>query len=628
MPKQSALTTHCLRSLTLAMICSLSQIAAAQEPTVAREQLNALLWQQRAAEYQGSALQTYRMAGARLSSVKNNGRTASMEQRDMGGFKSKPPAIVLDIDETVLDNTPFNARLVRTGQTFQAEDWGRWVEAAQAKPVPGAREFIEQARKAKFRVVFITNRECNKNGGYDAQGKSLDCPQKPRTLDNLESALGYRPAASDLLMRYELKDRDESDKKARRMEIARTHRIALLIGDDLNDFIRRADYSPENHAGFWGAGSGAAWIVIPNAIYGSWERAFAGLPQKYAGLNTWEPAQVGVGQLKVLSWNLEWLSAPAELERLGFWSECEARGWPNAKLRDELPFCDVYKRDGILNATEYEQKKLAALRARLAELAAGGVDIFAVQETASPEALRAVLPAGYQVACFTTRVDAQNLGYAVREAAGLKTQCKEIAALSQEGNPAVQRPVRRGLELNIAHRAEEGAPALSLLNVHLKSGCVQGRMDGTNGNCPTLQQQAPSIEAWIEEKAANGQPFAIVGDWNRDLDAEIAGNFPARGDGTDPTGPLANPTAVRNIWPEINDQNPLASSMDLAATDRSAAKIKPTCHDVLDQLGVSLLLKAQLAPESLQDNRVPATLLSRPAGASDHCPLSVEFRFR
>jgi 5'-nucleotidase (lipoprotein e(P4) family) len=606
-----------LTFMACVIIACVNMSAVAQAPTGAREQLNAILWQQRAVEYRATALQVYRQAGARLASVKNNGLTASVEQQRAGGFRSKRPAVVLDIDETVLDNTPFNALLVREGRSFDPLDWGQWVMAARAAAVPGAREFIQRARAARFRVIFITNRECNRTGAYNAQGRSLDCPQKRATLDNLETALGFRPADADLLMRFEVQGRDDSDKQARRLEVARTHRIAMLIGDDLNDFIRRADYTPENHGNFWGAASGAAWYALPNAIYGSWERGFPDIAQKYAGLNVWDaPEPPPSARLQVVSWNLEWLADPAMLQSSGFWTQCAAQGFPNLKLRDDLPFCDVYKRDGILTPEDYEQKKLVPMRTRLAELAAQSTDVFAVQEVGSAAALNVVLPPGFKVACFTVRVDAQNVGFAIRETSDFEFQCKEIVSLSQESNPAVERPVRRGLELKVSRPRGIVLPrSLTLLNVHLKSSCPTGRMDvTTNSNCATLQQQAPALEAWIEEQAAQNQPFAIIGDWNRDLDA-------------DPSSPL-QPTTLRNLWPELNDLKPPNSAMEVAAVDRNLSRITPTCHDILDQLAISSSLKAQLAPTSLTNGRVPAKLLDRPAAASDHCPLRVEFLYR
>jgi len=658
-------TTHVLRAVLLLTACAfvgaIAALPARAQPVPAREQLNAVLWQQRSAEYRGLALQTWRQATARLAGIRNNGLTASLEQRQAGGFRSKPAAVVLDVDETVLDNTPFQALLLREGRAFDARDWDLWVASARAAAVPGARAFVQRARSLGFRVVFVTNRACNAAGGYDAQGRSLDCPQKASTLDNLAEALGARPAAADLLMRYEQQARDDGDKQARRAEIARTHRIALLAGDDLNDFIRAADYRADEHAGLWGATSGAPWIALPNAVYGSWDKAFPAVEQKYAALEVWQmPPQPPVARLAVVSWNLAWMADPALLDSAGFWTQCAAQGFPpDTKLRDDLPFCDVYKRDGISTPQEYAVKKLAPMRQRLAELAGAGMDVLAVQETGSPAALQAVLPPGYVVACFTTRLDAQNLGFAVREAAGLAVQCREIRSLSQEDNPAITRPVRRGIELVVTW---PGAPArtLALLNVHLKAACPAGRLDGANPNCITLRAQAPALEAWIEEQATAGRPFAVIGDWNRDLEAELAGGFSARSDGTDPTGPL-DVAKLRNLWPEVNDGKPAASLMDLTAMNRSAAGVTPPdapldiadlvaaatrraspagtadaadaadaakCHAILDQMVVSQLLRNQLTRESLVGGRVPAAMLERPPGASDHCPVRMELLYR
>ena len=371
------------------------------------------------------------------------------------------------------------------------------------------------------------------------------------------------------------------------------------------------------------------------------------------------PPQQPTARLAVVSWNLAWMADPALLDSAGFWTQCAAQGFPpDTKLRDDLPFCDVYKRDGINTPQDYATRKLAPLRERLAELAAAGMDVLAGQETGSPDALQAMVPTGYAVPCFTTRIDAQNLGFAVRRAANLTVLCREVRSLSQEDNPAITRPVRRGIELVVMW---PGTPTrtLAVLNVHLKAACPAGRMDGNNFNCITLRAQAPALEAWIEEQANAARPFAIVGDWNRDLEAEAAGGFSARSDGTDPTGPL-DVAKLRNLWPEVNDGKPAASLMDLTAMNRSAASVTvrdapldvadlvasatrgvstaeaaaaaaaaaARCHANLDQMVVSQLLRNEMTRESLVGGRVPAAMLTRPPGASDHCPVRMELLYR
>ena len=88
------------------------------------------------------------------------------------------------------------------------------------------------------------------------------------------------------------------------------------------------------------------------------------------------------------------------------------------------------------------------------------------------------------------------------------------------------------------------------------------------------------------------------------------------------------PTTLRNLWPELNDLKPANSGMEVAAVDRNLSRVSPTCHDNLDQLAINLLFKAQLVPSSLVNGHIPAKLLERPASASDHCPLRVEFLYR
>jgi endonuclease/exonuclease/phosphatase family metal-dependent hydrolase len=329
------------------------------------------------------------------------------------------------------------------------------------------------------------------------------------------------------------------------------------------------------------------------------------------------------GELAVLSWNMEWLADPAALEAADFWRRCADAGHSNRKLQDDLPFCDVFAKRGIETAADYAARKLAPLRKRLAELVdVRGIDVIAVQEVQNAAALRSVLPAGYRIACFTTRVDAQNVGYAVRDALAASVTCREVESLSLEEDPWTDRPLRRGLALEIAMHDTR----VTLLGLHLKSGCPGGPMDSPNrAACRSLQQQAAPLEAWIETQARAGGPFMILGDWNRDLEAEIRGGYPARSDGSAPrTTVVAD--QVRNLWPEINDGDPPESAMTLVAMDRTAAANR-ACHRNLDQIAVSATLIARLNPASLEEGRLPARFETRPVAASDHCPMSTRLVF-
>jgi acid phosphatase len=226
------------------------------------EGLNATLWTQRSAEYRASTEQAYRAASRMVDQgLADPEWTAAPEQEDdQGGL---PPAVILDVDETVLDNSPYQARIIVEGKEYP-EGWDAWVRESSAPPVPGAIEFARRAAQRGVTVFYVTNR---------------DAALEQATERNLES-LGF-PLAADvdvLLMRGE-RDGWGSDKASRRAHVASTHRVLILAGDDLNDFISVSRASIEErdrleaeYASHWGV----KWIMLPNPIYGSWERALYG----------------------------------------------------------------------------------------------------------------------------------------------------------------------------------------------------------------------------------------------------------------------------------------------------------------------------------------------------------------
>ncbi|MBV6416447.1 MAG: Lipoprotein E [Steroidobacteraceae bacterium] len=234
------------------------------------EQLNAVLWTQTAAEHDALTTQVYAQATARLPVLAAPG-SAALEQwgRSPDAIASLPTAIVLDIDETILDNSAFQARQVKARAGFSPADWEHWVDEAAAGPIPGAREFLRAAHSAGHRIFYLTNRACPltpEPAGADP------CPQRTATMRNLV-ALGFPDAGNpdSYLMRNGTPDWRTADKTSRRAAIAQKYRIVALFGDDLRDFVergvfdaRRAELMPM---------FGARWFVLPNPMYGSWERA-------------------------------------------------------------------------------------------------------------------------------------------------------------------------------------------------------------------------------------------------------------------------------------------------------------------------------------------------------------------
>jgi len=267
------------------------------EPIFAAGGDRATLWVRNSSEFRAASETIYRAAGdALVRGLADGAWTAEPSQVD--GPPALPPAVIMDIDETVLDNSEPQAEMLLKGACVDEfpQAWDEWLAERRAPAVPGALEFIRAAREAKdaegraVRIFFITNRECAPRAGSDAA-----CPQQDDTLANLEAlGLGSATLADDLMLKGEREEWD-SEKLARRLAVARTHRIVLNVGDDLADFlpgVRRASVRDRDrarcaHADDWGR----RWFLVPNPMYGSWlvalgadlDAAIAAEPGVFAG---------------------------------------------------------------------------------------------------------------------------------------------------------------------------------------------------------------------------------------------------------------------------------------------------------------------------------------------------------
>jgi len=208
--------------------------------------LLSVLWFQRSAEMQALFYQGYNTAKSSL--VENLKKTSG----------DKPLAVILDIDETILDNSPAEAYQIMNNVPFSLTMWKKWVNMASAKPLPGALEFTRFADSLNVEVFYVTNRE-------------LPDEYAP-TLLNLKNA-GFPFADTIHLV---LKN-DVSSKEARRKAIADKYDILMLVGDNLADLDalfdkRGSDLGfksvEENKALF-----GTRFIVLPNPMYGPWINA-------------------------------------------------------------------------------------------------------------------------------------------------------------------------------------------------------------------------------------------------------------------------------------------------------------------------------------------------------------------
>ena len=131
--------------------------AQAQEPAQ-NDGLNASLWYQTSAEYKTTALSVYAGAQRLLdAAIGDHDWTAALEQD--GNYSAKPPAIILDIDETVLDNSAYQSWVVTANTSYSSKTWAAFVEDAISTPTPGALELTKAAADKGVEVFYVTNRK-------------------------------------------------------------------------------------------------------------------------------------------------------------------------------------------------------------------------------------------------------------------------------------------------------------------------------------------------------------------------------------------------------------------------------------------------------------------------------------
>src|SRR6185312_12483240 len=171
----------------------------------------AALYQHRAAEYRALCFQAYNIATMRVrDAVKKH--------------SGKPYAVITDIDETLLDNSPYDAQQAINNKDYDAKSWKQWTAKAVADTVPGAPAFFKYAASKGVKIFYITNR---------------DEDERSATLKNLQR-YGL-PNANDahLLLR-----KGSSSKESRRREVLEKYNIILLCGDNLPDFDALYDNKP------------------------------------------------------------------------------------------------------------------------------------------------------------------------------------------------------------------------------------------------------------------------------------------------------------------------------------------------------------------------------------------------
>jgi 5'-nucleotidase (lipoprotein e(P4) family) len=229
-----------LRIAIVALLAVGARVGAQQPPAATREL--GVKWVRDSEEYAALARQVYRLA-------------ADAVDRARTGI-SGPWAVVLDIDETTLDNSTYQLERASYGVPFDTDSWNAWVDRREASAVPGVKAFVDRVRGANGHVAWITNRDAARAEATRANLKSIGVwadddrlcgikPQYPKAQRRREVVTGMGECAWPNT----------------------PTRVLAFVGDQLGDFPAAAEMIP-------GAGTDEAFgktcFLLPNPMYGDW----------------------------------------------------------------------------------------------------------------------------------------------------------------------------------------------------------------------------------------------------------------------------------------------------------------------------------------------------------------------
>ena len=225
-----------------------------------KQSLLAVLFKRTSAEYKANTFQAYASAQRNIDkALADKSWTALLNQKN--GYQSLPPAVILDIDETVLDNSEHQVRSIKNGTNYPV-GWKEWVSEESAGALPGVKEYLSYADSKGVKIFYVTNRTHDLEEYTRNNIKALGLP-----LDNDRDVL---------LMKNE--KGWASDKTSRRDLIKKDFRVIQIFGDQLDDFIPLEETATtvnnrkaliDKYASMWGE----KWYMLINPMYGEWEEA-------------------------------------------------------------------------------------------------------------------------------------------------------------------------------------------------------------------------------------------------------------------------------------------------------------------------------------------------------------------
>ena len=255
-----SLKTHKIFTFWFAAFSVLSTLAEEVDRSFQEQSMLGVLFVQTSPEFAANNIQTYKIATSKIDiALKDKNWTAALEQGT--NFSDKPPAIIVDVDETVLDNSAHQARAILGGFSYPT-GWLEWGNEASAPAVAGVKDFLNYADSKGVTIFYVTNRVSE---------------LRKATIENIiKLGLPFDESANPLMMKGE--NGWGSEKTSRRTLIAEDYRIILMVGDQITDFISLEESSvsmdarlqlSSKYEEMWGE----KWFMITNPMYGKWEGA-------------------------------------------------------------------------------------------------------------------------------------------------------------------------------------------------------------------------------------------------------------------------------------------------------------------------------------------------------------------
>jgi len=244
------------------LLLGTNALATTTNATQPNDLLNATLWMQNSVEYKANVRNIYQLAKIRLDQALQDPQWTALKNKQNVHYSHQAPAIILDCDETIIDNSAYEAYLIKTGQSFNSKTWTQYVQSKSAKAMPGALEFTRYAANKGVTVFYITNRKKT---------------NEQATFDNMKT-LGFPMGNGhiDTLLTKNEKPEWTSKKESRDNFVAKNYRVLLMFGDNLGDFTDQASGSlKQRHTAYldnqthWGKD----WLMLPNPAYGSFDGA-------------------------------------------------------------------------------------------------------------------------------------------------------------------------------------------------------------------------------------------------------------------------------------------------------------------------------------------------------------------